>query len=399
MYYVRDFIIVLGFISDLNSTYETVQHYYCDKGFVLSGLNNASCLHNGMWSSDIPSCEPITCIIPEEIPNGNVTFTSVKFGATAAYVCDDGYDIIGPSNVTCGANGNWSDSPPICQRTRCQELPDIENGNLEYTGIYAGSQALYSCVKGYELFGKALVYCGNDGSWSSLPPYCQQIDCSSPGLEVTHGVLEYNSTSHGSFAIVKCDTGYSIANNQLYCGDEGLWLCTNEGIPSVCSNILCSPITCGPPVITNSTIVDHPNGFLYNSTMYYSCKYGYRLYGNGSRVCQADGTWSDPEPYCELVICPDIEVGNNIELAKTNGSYKLDEVVIFSCLKGFQLLGANQSQCKIDGRWSNPTPACLPISCGQPNNISNGLVSYINVTYNSEVVYKCNSGYVLLLIY
>ena len=48
--------------------------------------------------------------------NGQVNhIAGTTFGQTATYTCDTGYNLVGDSNRTCQATGNWSGSPPTCQ--------------------------------------------------------------------------------------------------------------------------------------------------------------------------------------------------------------------------------------------------------------------------------------------
>ena len=48
--------------------------------------------------------------------NGQVTLTTgTTFRQTATYSCNTGYNLVGDSNRTCQATGNWSGSAPNCQ--------------------------------------------------------------------------------------------------------------------------------------------------------------------------------------------------------------------------------------------------------------------------------------------
>ena len=48
--------------------------------------------------------------------NGSVTHSAgTTFKQTATYSCNTGYGLLGDSNRTCQAIGNWSGSEPICQ--------------------------------------------------------------------------------------------------------------------------------------------------------------------------------------------------------------------------------------------------------------------------------------------
>ena len=48
--------------------------------------------------------------------NGSVNHTAgTTFKQTATYSCNTGYGLVGDSNRTCQATGNWSGSVPTCQ--------------------------------------------------------------------------------------------------------------------------------------------------------------------------------------------------------------------------------------------------------------------------------------------
>ena len=47
--------------------------------------------------------------------NGGVSNTVAEVGGTVPYFCNYRYELIGDTNVTCQASGNWSGSPPICR--------------------------------------------------------------------------------------------------------------------------------------------------------------------------------------------------------------------------------------------------------------------------------------------
>ena len=48
--------------------------------------------------------------------NGQVSHTAgTRFGQTATYSCNTGYNLVGDSTRTCQATGNWSGSVPTCQ--------------------------------------------------------------------------------------------------------------------------------------------------------------------------------------------------------------------------------------------------------------------------------------------
>ena len=52
------------------------------------------------------NCVPLT-----SLANGQV----VTIGNTATYTCDTGYTLSGSQSRTCGADGNWTFSEPLCE--------------------------------------------------------------------------------------------------------------------------------------------------------------------------------------------------------------------------------------------------------------------------------------------
>ena len=57
-------------------------------------------------------CDPL-----EDPENGEVTVTGLERGATANYMCNPGYELIGPILRICDETFNWiPDVEPICRR-------------------------------------------------------------------------------------------------------------------------------------------------------------------------------------------------------------------------------------------------------------------------------------------
>ncbi len=59
----------------------------------------------------------VSCDSPLTDPaNGQVkTSSGTTFGSTASYSCDAGYNLTGSTERTCGADGMWSLSEPVCE--------------------------------------------------------------------------------------------------------------------------------------------------------------------------------------------------------------------------------------------------------------------------------------------
>ncbi len=126
------------------------------------------------------------------------TSSGTTFGSTAAYSCDAGYSLTGSTERTCGADGMWSLSEPVCEgecciqyitieksytihmylisiAVDCGSLTDPENGQVDISsGTTFGSTATYSCNTGFILNGAANRVCGIDGNWGSIAPTCRK---------------------------------------------------------------------------------------------------------------------------------------------------------------------------------------------------------------------------------
>ena len=58
-----------------------------------------------------------TCLPLEDPQNGKVTATGFGVRDEASYTCDQGYQLEGVSNLTCGSDGQWSFHPSTCAKS------------------------------------------------------------------------------------------------------------------------------------------------------------------------------------------------------------------------------------------------------------------------------------------
>lgn len=55
---------------------------------------------------------------------------------------------------------------------QCPSLYDIPNGGITYDNSLFETQAYYYCTEEYQLIGPAQRECQADGSWSGQEPFC-----------------------------------------------------------------------------------------------------------------------------------------------------------------------------------------------------------------------------------
>ena len=123
-----------------------------------------------------------------------------------------------------------------------------------------------------------------------------------------------------------------------------------------------------------------------SSVAYYSCNYGYVLYGLRHRQCLYDGTWYGVAPECRPVVkskwhhhdlsvtsfddhsyshycleptCPPLDKPRNGQI-RVYG-YMPQSKAYYSCNYGYKLDGLQWRKCLPDGTWYGSAPTCHPI--------------------------------------
>ncbi len=131
--------------------------------------------------------------------NGAGSTNNRPLDPVATYTCDTDYTLNGNTTRTCGSDGMWSGSAPVCQRKwngyfvdeciyiiislpgTCSNLPSLTNGMISYSGAgstdnkHINTLAVYSCNPGYHFTeGSRLRICTSGGSRDGSPPMCQR---------------------------------------------------------------------------------------------------------------------------------------------------------------------------------------------------------------------------------
>ena len=432
-------------------TYNSVIRYSCNDGYMVNGSEVIVCRANGTWSDGVPTCDIVTCTV-SQIDYGNITGTNT-YNSTIEISCDTGYEVYGSSILTCQANGTWSDSIPTCSIKSCSDPgPTPINGGMNGTMYTYNSIVRYFCDDGYTVNGSDVIVCQDNGNWSSTPPTCTPVMCDSL-MAPNNGEIADSSNTFGSRVSFTCDSGYIMNDPSiLFCQADGMW---NGTVPSCIAQclgeLLINPVHGSKNPDTNST-------FLAGAVVKFSCDDPYIINGSPVVICQEDGQWSDTAPTCEEHICPDpgtpdngsqngnytlaslvrfsCNTGYNLignawlecDLAGWKGpmvgsdaipicdpvncfnpgvpdggyqkpgtglSYTYQSVVVFDCNEGLAIEGNGTLICQADGTWSGQVPSCTRVSCDKPEELKNGQIIGSDYSYQSTVMYQCNSGYKL----
>ncbi|KAM7106225.1 complement factor H isoform 3-T3 [Ciconia maguari] len=349
---------------------EDTIEYACLEGHQTANktpTGTSRCGINGEWIPT-PQCLAIECTIPM-LPNRDFSPKKDKYrnGDVVKFTCANKYMRVGPASTQCYYFG-WYPSPPVCKANArgCGPPPEITNGIIAGGSVeqyWHGDKKQYDCNIEFKLFGSKEIECV-DGQWSS-PPSCieDKMPCGSPS-SIPNIVLhqeDQTQFSHGDEFICGCKQGSGNSKEMKIKCLNGEW----KPLP-LCADP--SP-QCVPPM--DVELVD--NGHLpkaeketgFYGVIHYKCTSADKSIKQATCV---SGKWS-PEIECttEESTCPPPPQVPGAEQITVGRNYKHGSKIAFSCLKSFQLIGANETTC-IEGKWQSP-PHCVERPCLPPQPI------------------------------
>uniref|UniRef100_A0AAQ4PH74 CUB and Sushi multiple domains 1 n=1 Tax=Gasterosteus aculeatus aculeatus TaxID=481459 RepID=A0AAQ4PH74_GASAC len=372
------------------TTFGATAIFMCNHGYTLVGSHVRECGANGLWSGAETRCLAGHCDSPDPIVNGHISGDGSSYRDTVVYQCMLGYRLIGTSVRICQQDHRWSGTTPVCVPITCGHPGNPGNGRTNGSEFNLNDVVNFTCNKGYILGGNARAQCRLNGQWSSPLPVCKVVNCSDPG-HVENGVrqsgLRYPEVfSYGVTVAIHCKRGfYLLGSALLSCQHDGRW---DRPIPR------CLAISCGDPGGPPNAVVTGSHSWTYSSVLQYSCLPGGLLVGNTTRHCQEDGTWSASPPYCTgKRICGD--PGMPPHGARLGGEeFKTKSLLRFSCEAGYSLIGSAERTCLHNGTWSGTQPVCQAVSCGNPGTPAHGRIVFSDgITFGSSVAYACWDGF------
>ncbi|XP_059384424.1 CUB and sushi domain-containing protein 1 isoform X1 [Carassius carassius] len=335
----------------------------CREGFDLIGPAQVKCGPYGQWQA-LPECRPkritvITCSAPA-VANGRIRPESrvYKPKDTVDITCREGFDLIGPAQVTCGPDGQWQ-ALPECSPKRITDkcgpppsyphaLPRDGSSTLREYPSDAGIR--YKCSIGYgRVRGITVIHCQN-GQWTELQLQCERKKCGSAG-EISNGQFEYTGVSFGDTATAVCEEGYELIGSKVQTCRDGGW----DGRRAVCEPVHCPP----PPEVRGAEMLDPIYDHVpFGHVLTYHCRTG-ALIGEREIYCTKSGTWSAPPPVCRDIICPSPLVPGGSRMRGFRAVYRFGNSLTIACNPGSRLRGQSFVTCGSDGEWIPKLPQCV----------------------------------------
>ncbi|XP_076811797.1 uncharacterized protein LOC143458809 [Clavelina lepadiformis] len=367
-------------------------HFSCDHGYKLAAdaQDTSICLRNRQFSAPSPTCEKIVCNPPlTSHENGEVQCTNSNgLDSNCIFKCDTGYALeTGYKQSICLENGNWDPyPPPKCNQIICPKLAEVTNGNVNcsQSNIY-GSKCIFSCSEGYERIGAKAVACVGSGTWNDTKPICQKIQC--PALNtLANGKTTCSAGQYYmSSCRYACDEGYTmVGSGSTLCNADGTWSST----PPTCERKTCNKL-----VTPDHGSLSCSDGKFYSSKCQFGCNPGYRIEGESSLTCTAEG-WNHGSPECIRITCSHLLSPVNGQVSCSDEDF-FGSKCTFSCQIGYEVEGSKVVQCGERG-WNDSSPTCPRVHCPMFTKPRHGQVTCYPAPgneYGNACFFTCDEGY------
>uniref|UniRef100_A0AAY4CTR2 Sushi, von Willebrand factor type A, EGF and pentraxin domain-containing protein 1 n=1 Tax=Denticeps clupeoides TaxID=299321 RepID=A0AAY4CTR2_9TELE len=364
--------------------------FTCEEGYELIGSSHVTCSEAGTWDRELPYCRALSCRRPSVPQNAIIKGTNFTVTSKVSFSCNKGFLPKESVEIQCLSSLKWSRAPPVCKPVTCDDPPNVDKANFTLNGKEYLSTVIYTCKEGYRLQGPAELLCEALGEWASPPPLCARVNCRDPPV-LKDAVTIGDNFTLGSQVHYICKEGYILLGvENRECLSSGEW--SN-------SSAQCVPRSCGPPPNIDYALPQASHQ-LFGDTAIYFCTDGYTAGNNTKMLCNAKGLWAPPDgqdiPHCIANFCqrpPDLSHAILDSINKPK--YASNTEVSYKCEEGFMLNSTGMLKCIMGGEWV-PSPlsvACVPVRCSKPEGIERGHVSGTNYSFGAIVAYTCEKGF------
>ncbi|CAH0717600.1 unnamed protein product, partial [Brenthis ino] len=230
-----------------------------------------------------------------------------------------------------------------------------------------------------------------------------QVQCPPPEAP-RHGKAVYTSCAYNSVVSYECKYGYRLVGDATRrCGADKKWSGTQP---------VCKEINCGHPgQLWNGWLENISSGTGLGASIIFRCQDGMKMEGNGSAICQSDGTWSHPLPQC-LAPCvvPHVSQGKVVLMENRTGENDTQEhtqivgsssmvqhgeMILVDCEKNYEFPSNNVAVTCNNGTWTQ-IPRCQPARCKKmPKFPRHGMVVAPKTEHGMKARFRCKDGFEL----
>ncbi|XP_073962964.1 uncharacterized protein [Choristoneura fumiferana] len=216
-----------------------------------------------------------------------------------------------------------------------------------------------------------------------------------------HGKAVYTSCAYNSVVSYECKYGYRLVGDATRrCGADKKW----SG-----SQPLCKEINCGHPgQLWNGWLENISSGTGLGASIIFRCQDGMKMEGNGSAICQSDGTWSHPLPQCLVphvsqgkIRLVENKTGDNetaeesTQIVGSSSMVQHGEIILVDCEKNYEFPSNNAAVTCNNGTWTQ-IPRCTPARCKKmPRFPRNGMVIAPKTEHGMKARFRCKDGFEL----
>ena len=228
-------------LSTRSTVIGTVLRMYCNTCYKVYNSNSVTlgtseqttCNNDGVWSHVLPLCSKVYC--PVRDPGAGVTVVSldVDCQGRAQYECAPGWELeTGDLDRTCGQDGSWSGTEPVCVINNCPALSNVSH----LFNISSGSRSVGSVISslpvqchGYPALNQTFVNskslkCTTEGAWNDTDITPTRVHC--PPLDPPHNVhIVVNKIGCGEETKFRCADNSTLVKGTLTteCLPNGTW--------------------------------------------------------------------------------------------------------------------------------------------------------------------------------
>ncbi|XP_022108954.1 sushi, von Willebrand factor type A, EGF and pentraxin domain-containing protein 1-like [Acanthaster planci] len=274
--------------------------YECLEGFHMMGRRHSiRCIPGVGWEPLEVECVKLKCDSPGAPDNGFITSLDFQYGSIVTHRCLPSHVLNGSASLTCLSNGTWNNDVPTCEPQSCP-VPDFSSGAVRLSDEkrLIGSWAMFECPEGYDLRGSGSTECMDDLTWSHPPPICEVATCTRPtlltsGLSITVPGLVFNYNESITYRCLKWRERLHGGQTRR-CGMGGQWTGEEPSCHEICSSL--------PDRIPRGYSINVPSDALYNwngGQKIYFCNEHFRMIGTSNFLCRSGGWSSGDFPRCE----------------------------------------------------------------------------------------------------